>query len=129
MNNSQKGRPIIYESHFKIALAREYLTGNLGYKALAKKYGIEEYHTVRHFVRWYKKHYPQQEQEEASVPQREDRPTTEAVASQPDNNKQLSKELREANLKIAGLEMLIENAQKELGVDIVKKSGTKPSHK
>jgi len=44
-------------------------------------------------------------------------------------DKQLSKQLQEANLKIAGLEMLIETAQKELGVDIVKKYGTKQSLK
>ena len=117
-----KGRPIIYESHCKIVLAKEYLTGNLGYKALAKKYGIKEYHTVRHFVRWYKKYYPQ---EDASVLQREENHTTSSSAGQSDNDKQISKQLKEANLKIAGLEMLIENAQKELGVDIVKKSGTK----
>ena len=122
MNNGKQGRPIIYESHFKIALAREYLTGNLGYKALAKKYDIEEYHTVRHFVRWYKKHYPQQTSKE----QKEGRQADDLLATdQSGNNKQLSKQLKEANLKIAGLEMLIENAQKELGVDIIKKSGTK----
>lgn len=126
MNNGKQGRPIIYESHFKIALAREYLTSNLGYKALAKKYGIEEHYTVRHFVKWYRKHYPQEAPEQL---QGEDKPATEAVVTQSDNNKQLSRELRDANLKIAGLEMLIENAQKELGVDIVKKSGTKPSRK
>jgi hypothetical protein len=39
----------------------------------------------------------------------------------------MSKQLKEANLKIAGLEMLIETAHKELGVDMVKKPGTKQS--
>lgn len=124
MNNRQQGRTPIYESSFKIALAREYLTGNLGYKALAKKYGLAEHHTVRHFVKWYKQHYPQGESVQPEEIQQD-------CLSQPqsDNHKQLSRQLTEANLKIAGLEILIENAQKELGVDIIKKSGTKPSHK
>jgi hypothetical protein len=39
------------------------------------------------------------------------------------------KALKEAHLKIAALEMLIENAGKELGVDLVKKPGTKQSGK
>lgn len=69
MNNNQPGRPIIHESSFEIALAREYLTGNLDYKALAKKYGIEEYHALRHFIRGCKKHYPQ----DTSVPEKEDK--------------------------------------------------------
>jgi hypothetical protein len=43
--------------------------------------------------------------------------------------KELSQQLKEANLKIAGLQMLIEIAQKELGIDIVKKPGTKQSSK
>lgn len=44
----------------------------------------------------------------------------------PDCDKQsLAKQLKEANLKIAGLQILIETAQKELGIDIAKKPGTK----
>jgi len=43
------------------------------------------------------------------------------------NKEQISKQLKQANLKIAGLEMLIETVQKELGVDFVKKPGTKRS--
>ena len=46
------------------------------------------------------------------------------VSTDPEK-KQLLKQLKDANLKVAGLEMLIESAQKELGIDIVKKSGTK----
>ena len=31
MNTNKQGTPITYENSFKIAMAREYLTGNLGY--------------------------------------------------------------------------------------------------
>lgn len=124
MNNGKQGRPIIYESSFKIALAREYLTSNLGYKTLAKKYGLEKYHTLIHFVKWYKKHYP-----DAGEPIQQQAQAVVAAKPRSGDDKQLTKQLKEADLKIAGLEMLIENAQKELGIDIVKKSGTKQSHK
>ena len=111
MNTKNQGRESVYDSSLKIAVAREYLTGNLGYGALAKKYNVALV-TVRHFVKWYKKHYPD---------------GVESVQERNDNSadKQLSKELKEAHLKIAGLEMLIEIARKELGIDIIKKSGTK----
>ena len=119
MHKHKQCRPAIYESGLKIAVAREYLTGNLGYKLLGKKYGIENYHTIRHFVRWYKKHYPDGEHEALLA----------ADEGSFKDDKQLARQLKEANLKIAGLEMLIETARKELGIDIVKKPGTKQSLK
>lgn len=118
MNTKKQGREPVYDSNLKIAVAREYLTGNLGYGSLTKKYGLFSIGTTRHFVRWYKKHYP-------------DGVTTPPVVTQPGVNNEtlLSKQLKEANLKIAGLEMLIETARKELGIDIAKKHGTKQSSK
>jgi transposase-like protein len=115
MNTKNKGRAPLYDNALKIAISREYLTSSLGYGALAKKYGFA-LHTVNGFVRWYKKHYPEDLQ-----------PTDKFKEQQAaDSHKEpLAKQLREANLKIAGLEMLIETAQKELGIDIVKKPGSK----
>ncbi len=115
MNTKKQGGPPLYDNALKIAISREYLTGSLGYGTLAKKYGLA-LHTVNGFVRWYKKRYPEHLQ-----------PSDNFKDQQPaDSNKEsLAKQLKEANLKIAGLEMLIETAQKELGIDIVKKSGTK----
>ena len=66
---------------------------------------------------WYRKNYP--EGIEA------DHPDDQQETLEKGN--EISKQLKEANLKIAGLEMLIENAQKELGIDIRKKLGTKQS--
>ena len=42
----------------------------------------------------------------------------------PDNG-DLEEKLKAANLKITALEIMIEKANKELDIDIVKKSGTK----
>ena len=120
MNTNKQGRAPIYENKFKIALAHEYLTTNLGYGAIAKKHGLPGGDTVRYFVNWYKKNY-------------KDAANSAVVPEQPvpneAYNQELEKQLKEANLRVAGLEMLIETAQKELGIDIVKKPGTKQSLK
>lgn len=118
MNLENKGRDSIYDSSLKITVAREYLTGNLGYGKLAAKYGLKNAAIVRYFVRWYKAHYPTPSVS-PTVPESSD---TEDVAL-------LRKQLQEANLKVAGFEIMLEIAQKELGVDIAKKYGTKQSSK
>jgi hypothetical protein len=68
-----------------------------------------------------KEHYPNGLQEGHSVAEI----PLEISATQ----KSLTHQLKDANLRIAGLEMMIEIAQKELGIDIRKKSGTKRSQK
>jgi transposase-like protein len=116
MNTHKQGRASLYDNGFKIVIAREYLTGNLGYGMLAKKYGLS-LDTVRGFVRWYKRNYTQDLPLVTKIEQ-------PVVSSDPDKE-QILKQLKDANLKVTGLEMLIETAQKELGIDIVKKPGTK----
>lgn len=117
MNNPKKqGKPVIHDPAFKIAVAREYLTSPLGVKKLAEKYGLRSGATVRFFVKWYKEKYPDGIIGNAPTGDKES-------ASGTDNS------LKEANLKIAALEMLIEEASKELGIDLVKKFGTKRSKK
>ena len=120
MNTNKQGRAPTYDNAFKIAIAREYLSSNLGYGALAKKYNLPEAKTVDWFVKWYKRNYSEDLQEQAKP---------ESITADLNNNTQLSTQLKEANLKIAGLEILIATARKELGIDIVKKYGTKQSTK
>lgn len=107
----KQGRSPIYEASLKIAIAREYLTGNLGYGKLAMKHGLP-IRTVIHFVRWYNKNYP------PSIY------SIEKPVEVPDNQ-ELEEKLKAANLKITALEIMIEKANKELDIDIVKKFGTK----
>lgn len=109
----KQGREPIYDPALKVAVAREYLTSSLGYGRLAKKYGLK-ISTVSFFVRWYKENYEHLK--------------TGDGASQSLDSPQPG-QLHDANLKITALELLIENASKELGVDLVKKFGTKQSHK
>ena len=112
----KQGKPVIYDPAFKIAVAREYLTSVLGVKKLAEKYGLRSGATVRFFVKWYKEKYPN------GITEQEFSRSGEPVV-------EIDKDLKEANLKIAALQMLIEEASKELGIDLVKKFGTKRSKK
>lgn len=118
MDTNKRGRTPVYDNAFKVAVSREYLTSNYSYSSLAKQHNLPGPKTVEGFVRWYKKHYGPDMNQPVKV---------QSLASEGLNEKQLSGQLKEANLKIAGLEMLIETAQKELGIDIVKKPGTKQS--
>ena len=117
MKTSKGGRTPVYDNTLKVAVSVEYLTSNLSKSELGKKYGLSA-KTVDGFVRWYRKKYA------AKADESVDNPVADNL-----NAKQLSQQLKEANLKIAGLEMLIEVARKELGIDIVKKPGTKQSLK
>lgn len=97
-----------YDPQLKLTIAREYLNTELGYGSLSKKYGIPET-SIYDFVKWYKDKYSEDIIAEASS--------------------HSNKRLDEKELKITALQMLIENASKELGIDLVKKFGSKQSKK
>lgn len=123
METPRKGRhtgaPVTYESSFKIAVAREYLEGNLSQSQLGRKHGLKSGEVVRYFVNWYKKNIAEI-QSDILVAQE----LPSLASSSPD--RELQEELRLARLKITALEMMITIAEQELAIDIRKKSGTKP---
>lgn len=108
------GREPHFPESLKIAIAREYLTGQLSYGQLAEKHQLPSSDTARYFVTWYKKWQSQQDSTAAAVPTEQGGALSETID-----------QLKHANLRITALEMLIKNAEKELGVDITKKFGTK----
>ena len=124
MINKQKkaGKPSKYDAALKIAIAREYLQSDLGFMRLGAKYGIPT-GTVREFVKWYQSAYPTPQ----AGSSQDSKPMDQSSSGGSD--KELLKQLEEARLKIASLETMIEIANKELGIDIGKKSGTKQSPK
>lgn len=115
----QGGAPPIHDSSLKIAVARDFLTSELGTSEIARKYGLTR-SQVSHFVSWYRKRYG-------------DNPSAELLTDSADSTaqtaeeKELKKQLSDANLKVEALERLIEVAKRELGIDILKKPGTKQS--
>jgi len=111
---SMGGRLTIYEDSFKILVARDYLSGNLSQRQIGNKYGLSE-KTIFYFLHWYRQRYsPVKEEQQSS-----------SASTSPD----LASQLAEAKLKITALELLLSNAEQEMGVNILKKSGTKPSAK
>ena len=115
---NKAGRLAVYDEALKIAAAREFLTGNLSYSQVAKKYKVKNGEVVRWFVKWYQRHHGTELSLSNSSPPAQ-------AASLPLDNRDLKKELANANLKIAALEIMIEIAEKDLGIDIQKKPGTK----
>lgn len=117
------GKPPVYNSSLKITVAREYLSGHLGYGKLALKYDLPGAVTVRYFVKWYKATYPEGEVTNAAATAAAPDPAIENELAS------LRKQLQMAQLKATGLEIMMEVAKKELGIDIPKKFGTKQSSK
>lgn len=113
---SKGGRLTIYEDSFKILVARDYLSGTLSQLQIAKKYGLSA-GNIFYFLSWYKKHYQVASEE----------PQSSSESSSTDT--ELLRELAEARLRITALELLLSNAEQEMGVNILKKSGTKRSVK
>ena len=117
----KQGKPEKHDPALKIAIATEYLKGELGYGRLGAKYGLS-LTAVCAIVKWYRKHYG--EQAVADAPTAAPQSETESPEV-----RALKKRLELAELKAVGLEMMIEIARKELGIDIRKKSGAKQSRK
>lgn len=115
------GRIPTYDPSFKIAVAREYFSGKYSQTQVANKHNISE-GTMHYFVQWYKAHFPESPMSDLV------NETASAIDSCSVNT-DLEKELAYAKLKITALEMLISNAEREMGVDIRKKPGSKPSTK
>ena len=115
----KKGGKEIYDDALKIAVAREYLQGELGYVKLARKYKLPNEFTVAYFVRWYKANYMADPDSHAVDQPQQPVPATNEVA--------LRRELADARLHIAALQTMIAIADKEFGISILKKPGAKQS--
>jgi transposase-like protein len=115
----QGGAPPIHDNSLKIAVARDFLTSELGTSEIARKYGLTN-SQVSHFVSWYRKRYG--DNVVGDLPAETIEPS-----QQTPKEKELKKQLADANLKVEALERLIEVARRELGIDILKKGGTKQS--
>ena len=118
------GRDATYDEAFKIAVATEYLNGELGYQKLANKYKLPSSTTVSYFVDWYRRNYPNPV--EGTVDPAQDSPAPNPLTTTA-KEAALQKELEDARLKIMALETMISIARKEFGIDILKRPGAKQS--
>lgn len=119
------GKQSQYDDAFRIAISQEYLTSDLSYRDLTVKYDLGNITTFRSILRWYMKKYGGVTLPSVAAPCATPVLESEVIAQL----KQKEGELQEAQLKVKALELLIANAGKELGVDLVKKPGTKQSNK
>jgi transposase len=117
---NKPGSQSTYDESLKIAVARAYLTGNLSYNQIARKYKLRDGDVVRYFVKWYQKHYQLELSQTNTSP-----PASNEQHADSQQQRELEKELSDARLKIAALEIMIQIAEQDLGIDIRKKSGTK----
>lgn len=129
MKKRSSGSPPKYSDQEKIAIARQYLSSDLGYGELGKRYGLSR-PTVIHFVRWYRHHHCDEiTGGEHATTQHQAGPLKASPSATAASERAKDKELEQARLKIAALELLLANAKKELGIDLLKKPGTKQSNK
>lgn len=100
----------------KEAIIAEYLTGNLSYRKIGIKYGID-FRIVHSWVMKY----------QGKVPKIKPKPKVQKLEEAPLSNevKQLQQELRKAQLHNKLLNAIIDIAEEQLKIDIRKKSGTK----
>lgn len=106
-----------YSEGFKKSVVQEYERGFLNKDQLQAKYGLGGNSTVLKWCRKYGKlHYP----EKGALGRPMKDPQKQRI-------KDLEKQLAEAKLKLVAYEKLIEIAEKEDGVSILKKDGAKQS--
>lgn len=120
-NKKKPGRKFTRDMAFIRAVVREYETSDLSLGQLAMKYGLG----TTQVQKWIAK-FSSEIREETFLPA-----MTEEQQNELDRlkkqNEELLKRLELANLKITGLEMMIDIAEEEYRLDIRKKAGTKQS--
>ena len=101
----------------KEAIIAEYLLGDISYRQLGKKHGID-FRLIHSWVSKFQgKPLRKLKRKQASVPQTEE--------TLPTDVKQLQEELRKARLHNELLNAMIDIAEDQLKIDIRKKSGTR----
>lgn len=115
----QVGRKGQHPLGFKKKAAIDYVSGEESLQQVAVRYGIS-----RHLLYdWVRRFYPELSVEPRStdIMTESEQKEFEALKKQ---NAELKKKLEYADMKTTALEILIDVAEKQLGIDIKKKPGT-----
>lgn len=108
----------VYSGSFKLQVVREIVLGNLSYKNAMEKHGIKYASSIKKWCMKYSTQIREENQESMSK-------KVHTQTDQEDQIAMLQKALNDSNLKVLGLETMIDIAEKELKIEIRKKSGTK----
>jgi len=119
----QRGRQFEYDLSFMHLVVREYMMGDLSMAQVAEKHNINRYQ-LRGWIRRF------------SSDLSEETPTTLILTEKESQDQELlkkqieelTKKLTHSQMKITGLELMIDIAEEQLNIDIRKKSGTKQSN-
>ena len=122
--NSKNGRKNKYPLWFRRQVVREVMTENLSNREARARFNLSSSSIVSD---WYKKYSSdiQVLNEEDTMKQG----GKKALTAEQKKIRELERALQEANMKITGLEMLIDIAQEELKIEIRKKPGSKQPNK
>ncbi len=123
------GRRPVYEESLKITVAREFLTGDLSLTELAQKYNLRNKGAANTMVVWYRRNYGEEGQKGVVSKPKPNIDTQQSQKVNPGSDKAKDRQLEDALLKVEALELLLANAKKELGIDLLKKYGTKRPNK
>lgn len=114
-----------YPEELKRKIGKSYLSGEASYGVLAKENGLKNKDVVKEFVKWYRRKLATESNFDLEVPLNKN-----SFCDRTEGDTQLSelaklkKQLKESQLKNEMLETMIDVAEKELNIDIRKKSGT-----
>ena len=127
IKKSKRGGQFKYEPSFRRKLCAELLTGTITAGDLARKYNVGGQGTILSWLPWYK----QEQDQLLTSPLMEGGthidPGQQQPAADPKDLKALEHQLYLAQLKVACLETLIDEAEKTLKIDIRKNAGTRSS--
>ncbi|PKP35372.1 MAG: hypothetical protein CVT98_10205 [Bacteroidetes bacterium HGW-Bacteroidetes-15] len=116
----RRGRKSQHDLVFKQKVAREYMNGDCSYQQLSVQYGVGR-PTI---CRWVKRFYSELSVSEPTSTEMTDTEKKELEALQR-QNAELKKKLEYADLKAIAFETMIDIAEKQFGIAIKKKPGTK----
>lgn len=128
-NNNLRGRKgkrgltSKYDESFIRKVAFEYLGGNLSIRQVAQKYENLSSSLLGNWTRRYKQEWVEGNNLILALPMESQSEHT--LQELQKRNEELLRKLEYANLMVTGLEIMIDTAEQQLGVDIRKKSGTK----
>lgn len=124
IRKGQVGAKSKFDLSFKRKVVLEHHHGTGPLIATASKYGIDRT-TLVTWIKWYEKDQASLVPLDAMDTNKDDAaPDPQPV---PDDLKALQEELRLARVKLACLESLIDITERDLGIDIRKKAGTRSS--
>lgn len=117
-----------YATHLKRKIAKSYLAGEASYAVLAEEHGLRDKTVVKEFVKWYKVQLAKATK--TAMPEQDEIDNSALSIEQlRTQNAALQEKTRLQELKIEGLQTLIDLATERYNIDILKKSATKPSGK